>query len=768
MNFLAAETQTNVVPTATPSAWLIGVLVAAIFATWLLIRFDARPLSAVQRSAVAALRTTALLVIAWMWWGWEQVESISTPTEIAIVCDVSQSMSLDDLLNDEVRFAAMMKSVLEKVEGNSSAEQHLVLYSTAGDGPIRGQAAEVAAQLKNWQPTAAKSPIGDALLQVARAQRGRSTAAVILLSDGNVTEGISLATAAEELRSQRVPLFVVGVGREEPEFDLQLADVQVERRVFAGDIVRFQVRVAARGGDVSARVKLLREGSEESLAEASVGVNAQSPTTTNLIWQANEPGDYSLRIVAEPIDSPPERFTANNELTRHVTVQPFDLHVLLAWGYPHYEYRYLKALLERELTAEDADAASKPELRVFLQDADPEAATADRVALRSFPSREDLQKFDVVVLGDLQPAGLGQQAALDLKEFVEERGGGLMIVAGDRLGCGAWIDTPLEPLLPFAPDKLPPAASREKVFTEPLRVLPTPLGKTVSFLQLADTAAANEETWQHLPPIFWQASMPKTKLGVMVLADVLPVGRVSRPVGGRDGLESPSYEEASPILTSHYFGAGRVMYQATDETHRWRFRAGDAHFGRYWRQIVRQLGRRKLLHGAEGIELASDREEYKAGETAEFRVRFFNADKAPQDITADLSQNDGPSQSVLLTRDPWEPGLFRGSRQVFAAGEYRWTVPGSREPASFRVSDPPQELAHTALARRELEEAAKIGEGKYSPLEKWNELWAALPAATTNVETGERTPLWNNAWLAAIVVGLLTSEWWLRRKWGWT
>ncbi len=753
----------NGVAAARNELWMLLLLLAAIALVWIVARWDARPLSAVQRASLAALRTGALLLIAWMGWGWKRLEMPQVPEEIAILADNTQSMSVNDLPGGETRAAAMTGQLLRVREQALSEALPVALYFTSGTGPFRQDVWQNVEA--NAAPNAPQSPLGETLLQVVRSQRGRPTSAVVLISDGNVTNGMSLAAAAEQLQSQGLPLFIAGAGREEPEFDLELTDVQVERRAFVGDRVRFQVKLRAHGAPTTALVELFREDSDEPVAAETAEVSLAAPTNLVLTWPADEEGECTFHIrarVAEPATE--EQNTANNEVERRITIRPFDLKVLLAWGYPHYEFRYIKSLLERELEPVPAKdgAKAQSQLRVFLQEADLEYSTADRTALRNFPlGQEELNELDVILLGDVDPNLLGQQATENLRQFVDERGGGLMLIAGERHGSGAWLGTPLAALLPFAGDfdSSRSRASADKVFSTPHQLVPTPLGRTVPFLQLADSPAPNELAWQSLPPIYWHAPLPSIKPGVAVLIDAIDPSNPQAP--------------GSVALTSQYFGSGRVLFQATDETHRWRFRVGDRWFGRYWRQIVRHLGRRKLLQGEAGVELATDRAEYRVGEKMEFRVRYFRAADIPpeKELEIALSQNSAPSQSVLLTADEWEPGLFVGTWQAFKEGEYRWTLPGAIEPpsATFRVTDVPQELAHTSLARQELESAARLAGGKYFALEDWDELWQALPRPATNqVTNGDRAPVWNHGWLAAVVVGLLTMEWWCRRRWGGT
>src|SRR5262249_18373958 len=118
-------------------------------------------------------------------------------------------------------------------------------------------------------------------------------------------------------------------------------------------------------------------------------------------------------------------------------------------GYARYEYRYVKALLERESNRKEGNKSI--DLKVLLLDADPDFAAEDKSALVEFPAKTELNGYDVVILGDVDPkhAKPGGQALGDLADFVRERGGGLLLIAGERHAPYLFRNTPLADVLPI-------------------------------------------------------------------------------------------------------------------------------------------------------------------------------------------------------------------------------------------------------------------------------------------------------------------------------
>src|SRR5207302_5610877 len=135
----------------------------------------------------------------------------------------------------------------------------------------------------------------------------------------------------------------------------------------------------------------------------------------------------------------------NNRIERTIFVRDAKLiKVLYVEGYPRYEFRFLKHLLERESEKEKGNKTI--DLKVLLLDADSDYASEDKSALADFPTREELNAYDVLILGDVDPKDpkLGDRRLQYVADFVRERGGGLLLIAGPRhFNPHAYKDGPL-------------------------------------------------------------------------------------------------------------------------------------------------------------------------------------------------------------------------------------------------------------------------------------------------------------------------------------
>jgi hypothetical protein len=295
------------------------------------------------------------------------------------------------------------------------------------------------------------SQLGAAVRQVLDDFRGSSLAAVVMLSDGVTTEGEDLVKASKRAAQMGVPLFFVGLGDDKEAKDLILHDLQVEDAVYVNDRVVFEVRLTGPGfGNLSVPVRLREKGSDKVLAEQKVNVDGTGkPVKVRLVYQPTEKGEKTF--VIDVPEQPGEAQYENNRVERTVFVQETKLiKVLYVEGYPRYEFRFIKNLLERESNRTKGNKSI--DLKVFLLSADDEWASQDKSAFEEtvagqvkisrtdFLTKEQLNRFDVVIWGDVDPKAYPKmkEHLKNVAEFVTEKGGGLLMIAGPQFAPHAY------------------------------------------------------------------------------------------------------------------------------------------------------------------------------------------------------------------------------------------------------------------------------------------------------------------------------------------
>ena len=287
------------------------------------------------------------------------------------------------------------------------------------------------AKMRSLEAVGTQTRLGDGVRQVLTELRGAPPSAIVLLTDGQTTEGESLSKAAELAARKGVPLYTIGLGSPEPARDLELTELLVDDVVFVDDAVRFQAKLSARGFQGQKVVVRLKERGRLGRPQGGTRARDQGgrrardgqPERVELVHRPKKTGERTFIIEVEP--RPRELQTDNNRIERVITVRKEKLKVLYLDSEPRYEFRYLKNYLERD---ESID------LNVVLLSSDTEYSEQDRSALPTFPaSKDDLFAYDVVIIGDADTSFLSQSQMQNLVQFVTEKGGGVLFVAGRAL-----------------------------------------------------------------------------------------------------------------------------------------------------------------------------------------------------------------------------------------------------------------------------------------------------------------------------------------------
>lgn len=756
-----------------PWATLVLAVLVALFVLAIYAR-ENRQSSRRFRTMLACMRLGAIGIVALMIAQLMLLLQRTGLPYVAVLIDDSQSMSIVDRYESDqlqtllkrlsnVGLAEpsrlnLAKSILLQRDGrlmNRLARGHkLRLYAVTGPRSLEGDDNTVRLEsVRALEPTGQSTRLGAAIESVLEDLRGTAPAALVLLSDGINTGGPTLADAAELARRRGVPLFTIGLGDQRPVRDLKLEDLLVEEVVFVNDVVHFDMKLSGTGyAGETATIVLRERGKPEALAELDVEIAAEGGSQqVRLPYRPQQEGEFEYVVEVVPQEGELQR--DNNRLQQTVQVRKEQIRVLLANAYPSFEFRYLRNMLQRDDTIQ---------LHTVLQEADLGYAEQDAGALPGFPVRRDeLFQYDVIILGDVNPGLLSDDMLEHVVEFVDRpgKGGAVVFLSGPRYMPLAYRDTPLAALLPIDLNTARAPLEREPL-EEGFGVALTELGLLSPSTQLGDRPEATRAIWSNLPPLYWMIEAPDLKPGARVLA------------------ENPAWTTADgrplPVMAMQYVGAGKVLFHATDETWRWRFRTGDVFFARYWVQTIRYLSRAKLSSGNRSAQLTSDRREYLLGEPVRLRVRFADPRLAPpeDDGVAIVVEHPGhKTRRIRLHRAATARGTFEGVLQDAPLGNYHaWmaipALEGEPPATDFRVAAPPGEFAQVRMAAADLRRAAERTKGRFYSVLSATRLIDDLPEGRqVPVESLPPRPLWNRWPLLLVLLGLLVGEW-LLRKWG--
>jgi hypothetical protein len=158
--------------------------------------------------------------------------------------------------------------------------------------------------------------------------------------------------------------------------------------------------------------------------------------TVQLVASPASTGDARWEVRVSEAEAARDLLPANDRRAVPITLVDRPMRVLYVDGYPRWEYRYLKNLLQRERTIESS---------VMLLSADRDFAQEGNTPIARLPrTREEFERYDLIVLGDLPATFFTGEQLTEMRRAVAERGTGLAWIGGARNTPRSWHGTSME------------------------------------------------------------------------------------------------------------------------------------------------------------------------------------------------------------------------------------------------------------------------------------------------------------------------------------
>ena len=609
--------------------------------------------------------------------------------------------------------------------------------------------------------TGEQTDLGTSLAEALQRQSGKRLAGVIMLTDGAqraYAPRVQPQQAARDLARRGTPFYPVLLGRSQDQSqgrDVAVEQLQDQYTVYVKNefVLRAGIRVQGYPGKpIPVRVMVEdRNGQSRELGPVNVTLSSEGGSSqvipAEFSFVPTTAGQYKLTV--DIPNQPGELVTDNNRLTTYLNVLEGGLRVLvLTSSLLHPEPKFIR----RSLT-------ESPDIQLDFQAIDRRSENFD------LARNGKLAEYDVFVIGDVDARSVQADSWRQLAQLVD-RGKGLLMYGGyHSFGPGGFADTPLSLLLPVkmrAVERQPldPAlpVRTDVQLNEPLKMIPV----TDDFITHMAPASENRAVWERLPDL-WGANVFDLKDRVTVLATTA------------DGKH--------PLLVQAETARGRVLASAVDSTWRWyKYGRQDIH-KRFWRQAILWLASRDQKQDSQcWIELAQRR--VPLGGQLQFAAgaRDANGDEVTGvPLVAEVEFLPTGKRRLLplsANGDHWTGTVG----ELLEAGDYRVHVRVDRAElninataADFAALEQDLELTDPAANPGLMEMLAKITQragGKTLAPEQLPDLIEEIknrpPRDLVRIQSkwqlGDTA---TDAWIYfLLVVGLLTAEWVLRKKWG--
>ena len=789
----------------------IGVVIGITVYVYLRI---ARPLHPRYRFLLILLRITAASILLGCLLAPVVIEKkdITPPTHLSILVDTSRSMQLVDASMSEIPISRLsqVNQLLFNVPGQflqtlqDRFEVHLYPFNT------RLQQSVLLAQEDDSPPPqfgaeGALTDIGGAIREAASAWKGQQTAGIVLITDGAHNSG---RFPLETITALEVPIYPIGVGSVEPPKDIQIQRVDYTPIAYTNHESVIRVNVVQTGYTGKTTQLSLREVESKRLVDAVTltfsshqEVNAVDASTKQMVELKLTPqteGNFQYSVTLPTLDG--ELTEANNQKTFSMKVVKARLNVFYLEGRPRWDYTFLKRTLERDPDIE-ATCAILSSNRLKRLPVDSVLNRLDGYYPQATPASEtprfpetlaELSKYDVLILGDLGAEHLTETQQRAIVDFVEMQGKPVIFLPSrNMLGVNGLGNTELAQLLPI---DIPKNGCRieDTEFTAQL----TQSGAFHPMLQLDDTqmAVSNRQSAKE--------SLVTTTKTSLLTADsrhlIANMPALSRSFSGfrlRGGATALMENgKGMPILILQRAGLGKSLMIAAEGFWNWGFGVKTfkdtryhAIYPRFWAQVLRWMATNT---DDKNVYLTTDASTYAIGDTVKVTAYLYSETYQPQagaTVQIEVVPPDGApfqlqinaateSTNEMLS----QPDTIANMSNLYTAqfvllqnGKYRIRATGRS--GNLKLGEDQIDIyAHPQLAELEnpqlnedlLKQLAGQTGGAYFTMADAESLPENIANVQNPIFVDAERELWAHPLIFITVLGLLGTEWFLRKRIG--
>ena len=663
---------------------------------------------------------------------WREIFKPDSKPLLAVLVDVSHSMDTQDVF-DAANPAAEPKARAEiaKPFADRAAWQALAQKMDVVIEPFSS----------SEKPPEEGTDIGAALAHAA--EQHPHLRAVAIVSDGDWNTGDPPASAAIKLRMRDVPVFAIPAGSESHLPDVELSSFDVPTFAVAGKPLRIPFTIeSSLPRDEPATLEM--KSSTGEFVTKDVTIPAMSRLQDVITWQPESPGDIKLKLTVPKTGE--ERNLDNNAIEAPLSVRKEQLRVLVIESFPRWEYRYLRNALERDPGVQVSTLLFQPDLG---------KVGAGKDYLADFPKDDQLERYDVIFLGDVGVDGrqLSVEQCETLQKLVRDQAVGLVFIPGFHGFESSLQQTALADLIPVVWDDAQPGGYGTST---PGSFALTDAGQHSLLTKLEDTDEGSEQVWENLPGFQWYAPALRAKAGTEVLAT--------------HSTESNNFGRI-PLIVTKTYGAGKILFMGTDGAWRWRKGVEDKYHYRFWGQVVRWMAYQRNMSNGENMRLFYSPDRPRTGAVLTLNANVTSATGEPLHdgvVIAQITSPSGKIDSVRLAPGGTEAwGLFTGLYTPEEPGEHHVRLTcadaGSALDTIISVQGAAREKLGQPAKPEVLREIAQLTRGKFMPNATPADVVAAIAALAQPELQERRVQIWAHPVWGGLLV-LLLGVFWAGRK----
>lgn len=723
---------------------------AAIAGSYFLYRRLAGVLPQVWRYGLAGLRAAAFLVVLFLLLRpvLRLHSTIPQMNFVAVAYDRSKSM--------EIRDGPKGPSRLEIEQNLLRPAGNPLLSELANKFKLRyfgfSKSAERTKTFEDIPRHGNSTDLERTLKQIADELAAAPIAGIVLVTDGADNHSANLDSTAAQFRARNIPVYTIGIGSPEISRDIEVLRVTTPKKVLKDTIVEAEVTVRATGYS-GRRTRLLVFDRDRQLQSQEITLGRDGEVKTyklNFSSQSAGPRVFKFRTETFPDEIIPE----NNDQTVLVRVEDEQPQILYVEGEPRWEYGFLRRAVISDKNLRLVTLLRQADGK-YLRQGIESASTLEK----GFPNdKAELFQYKTIIMGSVEASFYTFDQLRMISDFVGQRGGGFLMLGGkSSFGQGGYINTPIEDILPV---NLGRNAAGVPAFQDlEYKVRLTQYGFEHPMTRLSLSEDQNRKRWESAPALVGFNPILSLKPGATALLQgSIPGVRGQSPV----------------ILAFQRFGKGKsVAFTAASS---WRWRMGQEHTNNFhelfWKQMLRWL----VSGVPDPVSVTTERQSYSLDDSVVIRAEASDASFMPLNNARLVTQVKAPSglmssiQHVLdIEKDgaysasfkPQEEGVYEISSEAFQGSKSLGTAK-----ANFQIAESTEEFHSAAMNSNLLKRLSSVTGGRYYTPEDLR----TLPSDISYIDKGasriEDKDLWDMPFLFLLLVGVISTEWILRKRKG--
>ena len=669
--------------------------------------------------------------------------------KLAIIVDSSWSINLPGGSEGNTRNESIKSYLVQHNKFLSQIEKDFYVEYYLFDQGLR--TTSLNSILKN-EPNGSITDIGKVLEGITKKNKNNELDTAIIISDGADNKE-ALDSLSEKLAGADFPINTISPVTEENIYDIWIDDIEASEVTFLRYPFTIDVSIKSSIGDsFEIPVSLYEEDKLIAIKEASLDKDSKE---AKVAFEVN-PLSLGRKIytVSIPVLSG-ELIAENNQKSFFTDVIINKIRVLHVAGRPSWDVKFLRKALKRN---PNVDLVS---FFILRDPSDLVFASERELSLIPFPVNElfsnELDTFDIVIFQDFQfqPYGIFGFHLQNLKNYVSRDGGAFLMIGGSNsFNGGDYGRTSVSDILPVELDYMPRTLS-ETISNQKFHTELTDIGKSHPIMRIIPNKDENERQWSTMPELE----------GLNIIQGLNP--SATALLSSADG---------DPVLAVENIYNGKVAAFMSDSSWKWNFAQASegnlsAHYEKFWNRLFLWFVNDPELRD---VKINTDKPIYNPGENAKIEISTLAPESINKNSLPVITLPNGQEKRIELNNI--SPSRYSGEFKVEENGIYKISVVPEGESEKYRdlnksetifIVEPPENEVRGPTANQDIMKliAQKSG-GSFITTKESPEKLNIDPSKKKTIAGYKTKKLWDNPVIFLLLIGMLSSEWFLRRRWG--